>query len=267
MTTDPTPAEQLRRSIDLLWGPSERPARGPKPSLTLDRIVEAAIAAADRDGIGALSMRRVAGELGVGAMSLYRYVPGKAELLALMLDRLILPGEDVTQAADKGWRELLEAVARDSYRLYLRHPWLLRVNWTRPVMGPNSLAGVEIVIAGLAGLGLTDQEQIGVVITLDGFVTGFVRQRILYDAAAEETGVSDEEFWSQHHPVLVRAMESGNYPAMAALSAEAYDASWDESFDFGLDRLLDGFAVLFAARRGIPPPGPGETRAEDQGGA
>ncbi|MEQ4300097.1 TetR/AcrR family transcriptional regulator [Plantactinospora sp. B6F1] len=256
MTSELSPTEQLRRSIDLLWGGSERPARGPKPTLTLDGIVDAAIAVADRDGTAAISMRRVAGELGVGAMTLYRYVPGKAELVALMLDRVSGPGDEALQAAEKGWRELLTAVARDSYRLHLAHPWLLQVNWTRPVMGPNSLAGAEIVVAALTGLGLTSQERIGVMITLDGFVSGYARRRILYDAAAEESGVSDEEFWSQHYPVLERAMASGNYPAMAALAEDAFDAGWDDTFEFGLHCLLDGFAVLFAARRSTPPDGP-----------
>ncbi|MEN3609445.1 TetR/AcrR family transcriptional regulator [Plantactinospora sp. ZYX-F-223] len=252
MTSELTPTEQLRRSIELLWGTGGRPARGPKPTLTLDKIVEAAIAVADREGTAAISMRRVAAELGVGAMTLYRYVPGKAELLALMLDRVSGPGEEAVRAAEKGWRELLTAVAHDSYRLHLAHPWLLQVNWTRPVMGPNSLAGAEIVVAALTGLGLTSQERIGVMIALDGFVTGYARHRILYLAAAEESGVSDEEFWSQHLPVLERAMASGDYPAMAALSADAFDAGWDETFEFGLHCLLDGFAALFAARRSAP---------------
>ncbi|GFJ93720.1 TetR/AcrR family transcriptional regulator [Phytohabitans rumicis] len=92
MTSQHDPTEQLRRTIDLLWGEWARPARGPKPSLTLDRIVDAAIALADREGIDALSMRRVAAELGAGTMSLYRHVPGKAELLALMLDKVSDPG-------------------------------------------------------------------------------------------------------------------------------------------------------------------------------
>ncbi|ROT29399.1 TetR/AcrR family transcriptional regulator C-terminal domain-containing protein [Micromonospora sp. HM5-17] len=108
------------------------------------------------------------------------------------------------------------------------------------------------MIAGLANLGLTDQERLSAVITLDGFVTGFARHRIQYDAAVEESGISDEEFWNQHFPTLVRAMESGNFPAMAALNEDAFDAGWDESFEFGLQRLLDGIAALVAARAAAP---------------
>ena len=87
-TTEHSGSGDVSRSLELLWGLGERPSRGPKPGLTLDRIVTAAVAVADAEGLGALSMRRVATDLGVGTMSLYRYVPGKAELLDLMLDKV-----------------------------------------------------------------------------------------------------------------------------------------------------------------------------------
>jgi AcrR family transcriptional regulator len=136
MSTGPSPADQLRRTIDLLWGKVEqRPSRGPRPSLSLDQIVDAAIAVADAGGIEALSMRRVAAELGAGTMSLYRHVPGKPELLALMLERISDPWGMCAHARGKPWREVLELVARGGYRMYLDHPWLLQVNWTRPVLG------------------------------------------------------------------------------------------------------------------------------------
>jgi AcrR family transcriptional regulator len=248
MSSGRDPADYLRRSIELLWGNGARPTRGPKPGLTLDRIVEVAIAVADADGIDAVSMRRVATELGVGTMSLYRYVPGKAELLALMLDKVSGPGGDIAQARGKDWRGKLEAAARGSYRLYLAHPWLLQVNWCRPVFGPSTLAGVEFFIASLADLGLTDQERVTVMITVDGFVTGVARHRIQYETAAEQTGVSDEVFWAEQHPVLVKAMASGDYPALAALAEDSFSLGWEESFEFGLQRLLDGVAALVRSR-------------------
>lgn len=248
MTTDRSPIEQLKRSIELLWGEGARPTRGPKPSLTLDRIVDAAVALADREGIDALSMRRVAGELGVGAMSLYRHVPGKAELLALMLDKVCDPGEDLAHARDAGWRKVVELTARRSYRMYLSHPWLLQVNWTRPVIGPNTLADMELFMRGLSGLDLTDQERISVLIMVDGYVTGVARQQVQNAAVPEETGVTDEEFWRHQYPVLAKAMLSGQYPAMAALSEDAFNLGWEETFEFGLQRLLDGIGALLDAR-------------------
>lgn len=249
MTSDQSASNALARSLELLWSNGERQARGPKPGLTLGRIVDAAIHVADTDGLDALSMRRVARELGVGAMSLYRYVPGKAELLALMLDKVSDPGDDVAQAAGQDWRGVLAVAARGSWRLYHAHPWLLQVNWTRPVFGPSALAGVEFVIAGLQDVDLTDQERMSVLMAIDGYVTGTARTQILYASAAEESGVSDEEFWTLQYPVLERAMATGDYPAMAAMSEDAFDAGWEETFEFGLQRLLDGFEVLIASRR------------------
>lgn len=255
-TPEPTAAEQVRRSMALLWGASggasggdgARSAPGPKPSLTLDRIVDAAITLADRDGVDALSMRRVAAELGVGTMSLYRYVPGKAELLALMLDRVDAP--DPAPPGPAAWRETLERAARRTYRLYLSHPWLLQVNWTRPVLGPNSVAGLEVLMRGLDGLGLTGQERIAVVTMIDAYVVGQARSRIQYDAVTVQSGLSDEEFWTQQYPFLAKAMESGRYPAMAALDEDAFGMGWAENFDFGLARLLDGMAALVDGRSG-----------------
>jgi AcrR family transcriptional regulator len=244
-TPEPTAAEQVRRSMELLWtGGDPRPAPGPKPSLTLDRIVDAAITLADRDGVDALSMRRVAAELGVGTMSLYRYVPGKAELLALMLDRVDAP--ETVQAGS--WRETLERAARRTYGLYLSHPWLLQVNWTRPVLGPNSVAGMEVLMRGLDGLGLSGQERIAVVMLVDAYVVGQARNRIQHDAVTVQSGLSDEEFWTQQYPFLAKAMESGRYPAMAALDEDAFGMGWAENFDFGLARILDGMAALVETR-------------------
>jgi AcrR family transcriptional regulator len=248
---EPTAAEQVRRSMELLWGGSSpdgaRPAPGPKPSLTLARIVDAAITLADRDGIDGLSMRRVATELGVGTMSLYRYVPGKAELLALMLDRVDVP--DPSTAAGRSWRETVDAAARGTYRLYLDHPWLLQVNWTRPVLGPNSVASMEVYVRGLDGLGLSGQERIAIVTMVDAYVVGQARQRIQYEAATVQSGLSDEEFWAQQFPYLEKAMTSGRYPAMATLDENTFGMGWEDSFEFGLARILDGIAVLVEARR------------------
>lgn len=251
MTSEPTPtgSSYLTRSIELLWGTKNRPTRGPKPSLSLDRIVDTGIAVADADGLEALSMRRVARELGVGTMSLYRHVPGKAELLVLMLDRVSDPTEEAKEAAGLDWRGVLEVNARSSWRRYLAHPWLLQVNWTRPVFGPNTLACVEYVIAGTTSMGLSDQERVHVLVTLDSFVTGLARLYVQYSRAAEETGLSDDEFWAQQYPVLERAMASGNYPATAALAEDSFNGSWEESFEFGLARILDGLQALVDARR------------------
>lgn len=129
-TTEHSGSGDVSRSLELLWGLDERPSRGPKPGLTLDRIVTTAVAVADADGLGALSMRRVATDLGVGTMSLYRYVPGKAELLDLMLDKVAEFDADAHPDPAAGWRPAMEALARGSRQQYQRHPGCSRS--TRP---------------------------------------------------------------------------------------------------------------------------------------
>lgn len=243
--------DQVRRSMDLLWGTGPRAAPGPKPSLTVARIVDAAITLADRDGVDALSMRRVAAELGVGAMSLYRYVPGKAELLALMLDRVDTP--EVTAGERRPWREALARIAHGAYRRYLAHPWLLQVNWARPTLGPGSLASMEVFVGTLDGLGLSGQEIMAVVTMVDSYVAGQARNRIHHETLTVHSGLSDEEFWAEQYPYLAAAMTSGNYPRMAALDENSFSMGFEETFEFGLNRLLDGMATLVRAR-GVDTP-------------
>lgn len=127
------------RSIELLWGTRGPRTRGPKPGLTVEGIVAAAIELADADGLESLSMRRVAERLGVGTMSLYRYVPGKAELLDVMVDRVNTETERPGDVAG-GWRGRLEQIARENRRLFERHPWLLQVFPGRPPLGPGIIA-------------------------------------------------------------------------------------------------------------------------------
>ncbi|MER7172272.1 TetR/AcrR family transcriptional regulator [Streptomyces mesophilus] len=237
----------IRRSLELLWGTGERAARGPKPTLTLDRIVEAAVELADREGIAAVSMRRLSTELGTGTMSLYRYVPGKAELLDLMLDKV--QGEAVPEGAavPQRWRECVEAMARRQLAYYRAHPWLLKVNQARAVLGPSAIRSMEVVIAPLRTMGLTDPELLSVIITVTSWVTGHARTEADAVEAVKETGLSDEEFWGSQQPFLERAMLSGEFPQMASLSEDTFNYDYDH-FEFGLQRLIEGFATLVEER-------------------
>ena len=126
-----------RRSLELLWGTGQESTRGPKPGLAVVDIVASAIELADTDGLAALSMRKVAERLGRSVMTLYTYVPGKAELLDLMLDTTL--GElPTTYALDHGWRAAVEASARDGWDFYERHPWVLQVSGRGPCWVPTS---------------------------------------------------------------------------------------------------------------------------------
>lgn len=247
--TESSGSGDIVRTLHLLWDTGRRPSRGPKPGLTLDRIVEAAVRVADAEGLHALSMRRVATELGTGTMSLYRYVPGKGELLDLMLDRVQRPSENPADLGDGGWRSALEALGRATLTLYQRHPWLLQVNQSRPILGPSALDGMEKVLSRIKSMGLTDPELISVIIAVDGYVVGAARTQLYAQEAEHRTGLTDAEFWQAQAPVLGELMTSGRYPLLAGLSEDAFATGFDH-FEFGLQRILDGLEVLVLRRGG-----------------
>lgn len=237
---------EITRSLELLWGEGERPTRGPKPGLTLDRIITEAVRLADTEGLTALSMRRLSTELGTGTMSLYRYVTGKGELLDLMLDRMFAPPGEA-ELPPGNWREAVEAYARETLVLYREHPWLLQVNQARPVLGPGLADGLERTLSGIKSMGLTDPELIGVVVMVEGYVTGVARTQVHEVEAAKKSGLTDKAFWEAQYPTLGRIMASGRYPHLAGLSDDAFGSQFDH-FEFGLQRLLDGLDILVAAR-------------------
>ncbi|GAB3726535.1 TetR/AcrR family transcriptional regulator [Nocardiopsis nanhaiensis] len=241
MTTGDKAVDRLGRSLRLLWRVGERSKPGPKPTFTLEGIVDAAISVADNEGIDALGMRRVADELGSGAMSLYRYVPSKTELLNLMLDRVHAPTEELAHASGGTWRELTEAHARQSWRRYLAHPWLLQVNWSRPVLGPNMVADFDASLAALDGLDLDGVDRVMIGNVVDGYVTGLARSYVFSQDASRDSGISDQQYQDYLVPFLEAAVATGEYPAVAALpDDQAWGVSWHQTFDFGLERLLDG---------------------------
>ncbi|GAA2292638.1 TetR/AcrR family transcriptional regulator [Streptomyces kunmingensis] len=250
-STETSGSGDIQRTMELLWGTAARPSRGPRPALTLDRIVTAAIEVADAEGIAAVSMRRLAQDLGTGTMSLYRYVPGKAELLDLMLDKVQMPYEPGEHPdaldADGDWRDAVATMARETLALYQRHPWLLQVNQARPVLGPGALAGMEKMMARIRPMGLTDPELLSVLVMIDGYVSGVARTRIFEQEAEKTTGLTDAAFWAAQAPGLEAAMASGVYPVMASLSEDTFAAGFDH-FEFGLQRILDGLDVLVTAR-------------------
>lgn len=250
-TTETSGSGDVSRSLELLWGTGERPSRGPKPALSLDRIVTSAIRVADAEGLPAVSMRRLSTELGTGTMSLYRYVPGKAELLDLMLDRVIgepLEGE-IAPTPPEAWPDAVRGMAAAHLALYRAHPWLLKVNQSRTVLGPSAVRGLDASLFALRGMGLSDPETISVVIAVQSFTSGIARMELESAEAAQQTGQSEEEFWRRQEPYLSKAMLSGDYPSLAELSEDAFSSEFDH-FAFGVERLIGGFRALVAERAG-----------------
>jgi len=252
--------------MELLWGIASKPTRGPKQGLTVERIVETAVAIADAEGLDAVAMRRLAASLEVGAMSLYTYVPGRAELVDLMLDRVY--GEQLadmaarTDQGDGGWRSRVEARARADWAMYQRHPWVVRAAGPRPTLGPNELAVQEATYAAVDGIGLTGQEM-GAVITLVAGYVGGVARGIAEVTAEGETHASEDTWWAARSAMLDRVFIPEQFPVTCRLAAEGtFDGDPDAAdylaneirttFEFGLERVLDGIGVLVTARNPSP---------------
>nr|WP_245967059.1 TetR/AcrR family transcriptional regulator [Sphaerisporangium album] len=244
------------RTLELLWRePGARPSqRGPRQGLTLDEVVAAAITLADSEGLEALTMRRVAQALGVGAMSLYTYVPGKAELLDLMVDTVFgrMPRPELSHLP---WRARLEAVAQDNRELYERHPWMLAVSTGRPPLGPGVLAKYEHELRAFEGLGLDDVEMDDALTYLLGFVHTSARAAADLRTAQRESVLTDEQWWEVSAPLLARVFDGARYPTATRVGAAAgathnAPASPDHAYEFGLRRVLDGLGVLIDQRAG-----------------
>ncbi|GAA1674591.1 TetR/AcrR family transcriptional regulator C-terminal domain-containing protein [Fodinicola feengrottensis] len=238
-----------RRSLELMWGIAPRPTRGPKQRLTIAQITAAAVAVADAEGLSALAMRRVAEQLGVSVMSLYTYVPGKGELIDLMVDG-VLAELSTDFGENAGWRDRLGAIARDLWVLYRRHPWLLQVNATsRPPLGPHTIAVYEHQLWAVEGIGLSDVQMDSVILLISGYVQGAARGAVDSAQAEQSTGLTDLQWWEAHEPVLDKVMDPTRYPLAVRVGSAAGDAHQaafnpDYNFTFGLERVLDGIAAL-----------------------
>ena len=249
------------RSIALLWRdrgkrgdrtPDERPARGRKPTLSVDAIVAAAIETADQAGLGALSMRGLAERLKVGTMSLYTHVPGKAELIDLMLDTVLGETARPDELPD-GWRARLELVARENLALFHRHPWMLELVTFRPPMGPGVIAKYDFELRALEGIGLSDVEMDSVLALVLGYVQASARQALEARLVEQRTGLTDEEWWAAQAPLLEQVLGPDDFPVAGRVGTAAskeYQGLWDpeHSFEFGLRRVLDGIEVLVDER-------------------
>ena len=239
------------RVIDLLWGDPTPGTRGPKPKISLRQIVDAGIDLAARDGLDALSMRKVGAQLGVSAMSLYTHVPGKSELIELMIDRVY--AEIVAPDPDDPWRRQVEFFARQSHALYRRHPWLLETNRFRLPMGPHILDATEGLYRAITASGLPAAETVGVSNLISSYVYGLARNQIGDIEEQRRTGVSTEAYWESRSSFWGTYFDAGRFPTHYKLYTEGgFDAAWVHDLDFSLDRMLDGIEALVDRATGSP---------------
>ena len=223
---------------------------GPAPrrdhELTKERIVAAAIAIADHEGMAELSMRHIASRLGVSTMALYRHVPGKEELTLAMIDAAI--GEErLPPRPPASWRAALELVSRLEWRAFQRHPWLApSLSLTRPQMAPNAMRITEWVLAVFDGTPLTMPERLYIQILLFSFVRGVASALEPEAEAIQETGMTNEQWMATQEPAFLAQIDQ--MPHFRELAAQEFDFDLTTLFEFGLGRLLDGL-VPYIERR------------------
>jgi AcrR family transcriptional regulator len=227
----------------VIWARLDRSARRPRPSLTHDQIVRAAVELADSEGVEALSMRKVAARLGAGTMSLYRYVANKDDLLDLMVDAVI--GEEPPPEEPSGdWRSELAEQARGARRAAQRHPWAIGFILARPKLGPNALRAIEYSMAALDGLGLDIDGMLDMVATVDAFVVGFVQAELAEAEARRRTGLTEEQWRARMAPYIRQLIATGRYPYLERIVMEAEDLpDIDATFERRLALVLDGLAA------------------------
>lgn len=241
---DESAVEQATRLLHLLWRDSLPPRpglRGPRQAVTVDEVVRAGIAIADRDGYERVSIRSVAAELGLRPMSLYTYVPSKEALIMLMVDAVAARDEPIDPALPP--RDRMAAIAHGVRAELLAHPWLLEVPPWRQVLGPGRIRRYELQLAALQGAGLSDLEMDRVIAVLSDFATGNARMAVAAARGAAE--MSDADWWAAYGPVLMTVVPAADFPLsmrVGAATGEEYQAPGDPegAFVYGLDRLLDG---------------------------
>lgn len=237
-------AEQAEQAAGPIWARPEPGAR--RARFTREQIAAAALSIADREGFDAVSMRRVASELGAGTMTLYHYVRTKDELVTLMDDaimgELLIPDGEMPS----DWREALTLIARRTRDAFARHPWKLEA-MREAQLGPNALRHMEQSIAAVAELDLDDVTRFELITLVDDYVFGYSVRRRMDEPEAAEGWVERASAYVAEH------VATGDFPHIAAiLPEEGMVAFWmqlqeadfqDGRFERGLKRLLDGIAL------------------------
>ncbi|GIE95308.1 TetR/AcrR family transcriptional regulator [Paractinoplanes rishiriensis] len=236
--------------LQTAWGLRERPSKGPRPTLTTERIVEAAVRIAAAEGFGAVSMNRVAGELSTSAMALYRHVANKEELTVLMLESVA--GHPPEPIADgETWRAALERWAFALFAMYREHRWFLQAPIPGPPATPRQLAWVEVGLTALTGTRLGEGEKLSVILLLSGFVRNeaSIEGQMVEAARAGERTL--DAVMAEYGTLLRHLVQPDRFPALRrVIDAGVMDVADhpDTEFVFGLTRVLDGIDLMVRYR-------------------
>jgi len=245
--------EELRRRSSLLWDTQQRPGRGPKPTVSRAEVVAAAIRIADGYGLAALTMQAVAEQLGFTTMALYRYFPNKEALIDACVDAAL--GTPPQRGGPReGWRKEVKHWAYAKRAMLCSRPWLAELPFVAAPHGPNWLSWHEALLRTIADTGFSPEDMMDVLSVVHGYVSGSSDTAISL-ARATSRGISFEE-WAQAVSLdLCRAINDPRYPILSAILSSQSGGisegsplparggrprSMDESFDFGLERVLDG---------------------------
>jgi AcrR family transcriptional regulator len=228
----------MARTVELLWGANPtRGTRGPRPGLSVAAVTGAALAIADAEGLGAVSMQRVAKDLGYTTMSLYNYVPSKDQLVELMIDAATPPPP--VPEADSGWREEVELWVRATWDLYHAHRWVLKVPKVNAPLGPNQMAWFEALLRALGRGGLEGAELMAVAQHILASTRG--QASVAIDLAIGEDGTAAEA-----NEALRRRVTPDRFPMMHGLISVAAPGGFDAGarmhagLQLGVRLLLDG---------------------------
>jgi DNA-binding transcriptional regulator YhcF (GntR family) len=241
---------EVRRGVGTVVAAGAGQVTGARPAPVVDDVVRAAMAVADVEGLGGLSMRRIATDLGIPTMSLYGHIRGREDLLARMLDA-VFASSPLPDPLPVGWRALAEVCARTMWGAFQRHPWAAHVmSMTRPQVVPHGLVHTEAMLSAFADipgrpLDLTTRMHLAVSVfqLVRGLGAG-IEPAVL---AQRDDGLTDEEWMDRTLPALQAATDPRRYPHLAATAATDIDLTLDSLFEFGLVRLLDGYAVFLGA--------------------
>ncbi|MFD6953550.1 TetR family transcriptional regulator [Nocardiopsis sp. TSRI0078] len=266
MTAEQQPTNRMERDTELMWGLRQsEPRRGPKPRLSRDAVVAAAVALADAEGLEAVSMQGVAKELGFTTMSLYRYVESKEDLLVLMNDAAMdtaPPGP----CGGRDWRAGVEAWVHGVLTMYGRHPWAVYLPQNGPPSGPNGLRWMEAGLREIVRSGLDPRRSVQILTMLSTTLREMFRMNVDMERAARAAGATVADTMRGYAAGLGRAVTEEHFPTVARLlredvledaPAEAHGrgpAGPTDELDFPVRRLLDGVEVYVERQRAAGDP-------------
>lgn len=253
-TIDPDIGSKLPRGAALSWGLVKPPQRGPKREMSLSQIVDTAIDIADKEGLSAVSMNRIASTLGFTAMSLYRYISSKDDLLVLMQNAacdIPIPAED---SAD--WRENMRVYVKSTMQVFRDHPWFGDIPITGIPITPNNLRFIDWGLRFMKDLPLNDYERMSLILLLSNYARSSGMMQRDMDRAIQAGSTPEQFNGLDYTAALKQLMKPDRFPFLypVVMSGVYTEDSEEENpigndIDFGLERILDGIEQYFQAKK------------------